>query len=119
QMNEAATPLAPPTNSLAAAVAAAASPNVKLSASPRPAPTPAARATGGKVADAEMRALFDQYVAAKKRCNEDVSKLSYESVARSVAKQVPELMAKHKASTVEFKVVVKDGKAVLKAIPRT
>jgi hypothetical protein len=121
-----------PSDSLAAAVAGAAaagaaSPNVKPVAAPPAAPpkavakpTPlAARAPGGKLADAEMRALYDQYVAAKKRCHEDVSKLSYEAVARSVAKQVPELMAKHNASSVDFKVVVKDGKAVLKAIPRT
>lgn len=86
---------------------------------PRPNAPPAARAPGGKLGDAELRAIYDQYVAAKKRCNEDVSKLSYDAVARSVAKQVPELMAKHKASSVDFKVVVKDGKAVLKAIPRS
>jgi hypothetical protein len=118
---------APPSDSLAAAVeaaaAGAASPTVKpASAAPKAAakPTrPAARAPGGKLAETEMRALYDQYVAAKRRCHEDVSKLSYEAVARSVAKQVPELMAKHHASSVDFKVVVKDGKAVLKAIPRT
>jgi hypothetical protein len=31
---------------------------------------------------------------------------------------VPTLLEKHKASSVDFKVVIKDGKAVLKAIPR-
>jgi hypothetical protein len=119
-------------DSLAAAVAGAAaagpaSRTVKPGAAPPSAPPkavakstpPAARAPGGKLAETEMRALYDQYVAAKKRCHEDVSKLSYEAVARSVAKQVPELMAKHNASSVDFKVVVKDGRAVLKAIPRT
>jgi hypothetical protein len=65
-----------------------------------------------------MRALYDAYVAAKRSCNEDVSKLTYDAVAKSVSKQVPELMTRYKAKSVEFKVEVKDGRAVLKAIPK-
>jgi hypothetical protein len=83
--------------------------------SPRP-PGVAAAAAGG---DPQLRALYDQYIAAKKQCNEDVSRLTYDAVAKSIAKQVPELMTRYKAKRVEFKVEVKDGRAVLKAIPRT
>jgi hypothetical protein len=79
---------------------------------------PAAKATVSGTGDAQIRALYDAYVAAKRSCNEDVSKLTYEAVAKSVAKQVPELMARYKAKSVDFRVEVKDGKAVLKAIPR-
>jgi hypothetical protein len=68
--------------------------------------------------DARMRALYDSYVAAKRSCNEDTSRLSYDVVAKTVSKQIPELMNRFKAKTVEFKVEVKDGKAVLKAIPK-
>ena len=70
------------------------------------------------VSDPQLRALYEAYIAAKKRCNEDVSRLTYEAVAKTVTKQVPELIAKFKAKTVEFKVEVKDGKAILKAIPK-
>jgi hypothetical protein len=35
-----------------------------------------------------------------------------------VSKQIPELMSRYKAKSVEFKVEVKGGKAVLKAIPK-
>lgn len=80
---------------------------------PRPAPTPPPA-----MAEPEMRALFDAYVAAKRSCNEDVSKLSYEALARTVAKQSPEIAARFKAKRVEFKVAVKDGKAVLTAVPK-
>ena len=66
----------------------------------------------------QLRALYDAYVDAKKRCNEDISRLTYDSLAKSVQKQVPELMARFKARSVDFRVEVKDGKAVLKAIPR-
>ena len=33
--------------------------------------------------------------------------------------QVPQLMQKHKAKNIEFKVVIKGGKAVLKAVPHS
>jgi aspartate ammonia-lyase len=66
-----------------------------------------------------MRALYDAYVVAKKRCNEDTSRLTFDSVARSVNKQIPELMTRFQAKAVDFKVVIKDGKAMLKAVPRT
>jgi hypothetical protein len=84
---------------------------------PRPAPpSPTASAKG--LDGAQMRALYTAYIAAKKSCNEDVSRLTYDAVAASVSKQIPELMTRFKATTVEFKVEVKAGKAILKAIPK-
>jgi hypothetical protein len=38
-------------------------------------------------------------------------------VATRIRAQVPELLARHKAKNIEFKVVIKGGKAVLKAVP--
>jgi hypothetical protein len=87
-------------------------------AAPPPARPPPA-AAGPAVGDAQLRAIYDAYVAAKVRCNEDVSRLTFEAVAKSVQKQVPELMAKYKARSVEFKVVIQGGKALLKAVPKT
>lgn len=72
----------------------------------------------GTIPDTKLRAIYDAYVVAKKRCNEDVSKISYEQMAMTLRKQVPELMKQHKAKSVEFKVVIKDGKAVLRALPK-
>jgi len=86
---------------------------------PRPAPPRAAPPLPSGMSEQQLRALYEAYVAAKKRCNEDVSRVSYDALAKSVAKQVPELIAKYKAKTVEFKVVIKDGHAILKAVPRT
>lgn len=84
----------------------------------KPAPHPAAPPPKGGMSDAQLRALYDQYVAAKKSCREDVSKLTYEAVAKTVSKQLPELMTRYKAKSVEFRVEVKEGRAVLKAIPK-
>jgi hypothetical protein len=66
-----------------------------------------------------VRELLAAYIDAKRRCREDVSKVTYEALARTVAKQVPDLMTRYGARAVEFKVVVKDGKALLKAVPKT
>jgi hypothetical protein len=75
---------------------------------------------GAKTAlnDTRLREVYDAYVMAKKRCNEDTSRLSYDSVASTLKKQVPELLKKHNARDVDFKVIIKDGKAVLKAVPK-
>ncbi len=100
--------------------AATSAPEPRSAPSParRPAAAPAAAATFSGTSEPQLRALFSAYVEAKRRCNEDVSRLSYEALAKSVQKQVPELMARIKARSVDFRVEVKDGKAVLKAIPR-
>lgn len=108
-------PAGTPTAGAPTAKAGTATPTVKPAA---PAPGSRPAAGGAAAGDPQLRALYDAYIDAKKRCNEDVSRLTYEAVARSVSKQVPELMAKYKARSVDFKVEVKDGKAVLKAIPK-
>ena len=95
-------------------------PSAAAAAPPRPAPPAAAApAPGSRLGEPQMRELYDAYVAAKKRCNEDVSKLTFDAVSRSVAKQIPEIMQAHKAKAVEFKVVIRDGKARLTAVPKS
>ncbi len=81
---------------------------------PRPQAAPATAA----LSDEKLRTVYDAYVQAKRRCQEDTSKMSYEQVASTLRKQVPELLKQANASAVEFKVVIKDGKAVLKAVPK-
>jgi hypothetical protein len=75
-------------------------------------------ASSGQISEAKMRAIYDAYLMAKKRCNEDTSKLTFESVSQTLKSQVPTLMKQHNAKSVEFKVVIKDGKAVLRALPK-
>jgi hypothetical protein len=70
------------------------------------------------MSDTQLRALHAEYVDAKRRCNEDASKVTVDALARSVAKQLPELVQRFKGRSVEFRVVVKDGRAVLKASPK-
>jgi len=70
-----------------------------------------------QLSDAKLRAVYAAYLEAKRRCGEDVSKLSFEAVASKLRKQVPQILEKHRVSTVEFKILVKGGKAVLRAVP--
>jgi hypothetical protein len=93
---------------------AAAKPASTASTASRP---PAAGAAGG-LTDEKLKAVYDAYVTAKRRNQEDTSKMSFESVAANLRKQVPELLKQHNAKSVEFKVVIKDGKATLKAVPK-
>ncbi len=86
---------------------------------PKVAPQPpAAAAVPGQLSDQKVKAIFDAYVMAKRRCNEDVSKLSLDVLSQTLRKQVPALMKEHNAKSVEFKVVIKDGKAILRALPK-
>lgn len=124
--------LKPVTNPFAQAAAPAGSPKITsgtFPATPRPAVTtppqarpataPAApRAGDGGLSDQKIKAIYDAYVMAKKRCGEDTRALTLDSVSSSLKKQVPELMKQHNAKSVEFKVVIKDGKAILRALPK-
>ncbi|MBK8013269.1 MAG: hypothetical protein IPK13_18185 [Deltaproteobacteria bacterium] len=65
----------------------------------------------------KLRRLYDTYVGARKRCG-DKADLRFEDMAAALRKQVPKLMKETGASSVEFKVVIREGRAVLKALPK-
>ncbi len=111
---------APPTVSAALPTARPSHPPkpVAAQAKPPPARAPGPVGSDGGLNDQKIRAIYDAYVMAKRRCGEDVSKLSLDSVATTLRSQVPTLMKQHNAKSVEFKVVIKDGKAVLRALPK-
>jgi hypothetical protein len=77
---------------------------------PTPAPT---------ISDENLRRLYYTYLRAREQCGESIAGLSYDAVATRIRSQVPTLLEKHRAKSVEFKVVIKGGKAVLKAVPKT
>jgi hypothetical protein len=86
---------------------------------PKPAVAPPRPTDAAVLSDDKVRAIYNAFVSAKKKCNEDVSKLSFDAVAGNLRKQVPQLLKQHNAKSIEFKIVIKDGKAVLKALPKT
>jgi hypothetical protein len=72
----------------------------------------------GELNDKTVGAIYDAYVLAKRRCKEPTKGLTKEALAKSLRKQVPAIMKQHKCKSVEFKVVIKKGKAILKAVPK-
>lgn len=85
-----------------------------------PAPTTMPRpqaAAGDGMSEQRLRQLYDVYMQAKKRTGES-SSLTMEGLRRQIDKQIPAIKEKHKCAAVDFKVVLKDGKAMLKAVPK-
>ena len=79
---------------------------------------PAAASSGApQIPEEKLRRLYDTFMVARRRCGEATDGISFDSVASRIRAQVPQLMQKHKAKNIEFKVVIKGGKAVLKAVP--
>lgn len=72
-----------------------------------------------ELSDAKLRRLYDTYLVARQRTGEPIDGLSFDAIASKIRAQVPVLMQKHNAKRVEFKVVIKGGKAVLKAVPHS
>lgn len=72
------------------------------------------RAGGGSshLSDARLKELHQRYLDARKKTNK--SAVSYEKLERSIRDTEKKLRAKHKGRNVDFDVVVKDGKAIIK-----
>ena len=88
-------------------------------AAKRPAPPPpSSGARGGAGEDARMRKIYDSYVDARRRNNERVDNLRFESIKKTIQKQLPKLQAKHKGKKIDFEVVVRNGKVGLKPVPK-
>lgn len=64
--------------------------------------------------DDPARRVFNELIETKKKLNESTAGLTYESVQKSMQAQTEQLRQTRGAKEVDFKVVVKDGKAFLK-----
>lgn len=87
---------------------------------PRPVVTGPARpapVAGGSMSDQRLQQLYDVYMKAKQRTGEQ-SSLTVDALRKQIEKQIPAIKAKHNCESVDFKVVLKDGKAMLKAVPK-
>ncbi|MHB1846749.1 MAG: MXAN_5187 C-terminal domain-containing protein [Deltaproteobacteria bacterium] len=102
---------------------AAAEPPRRAPAPPPPPPPAAARPSpsgpsSSGLSDDRLRAVYDAYVSARKQCKEPTAGISFEQIAAKLRAQVPEIIEKTRAKAVDFKVVIKDGKATLKAVAK-
>lgn len=82
---------------------------------PARAPEPAARPSG-PLSDTRIREIYQQYVQAKRQCHESTSGITEGSLAKTLQDSANKLQAQHKGRAVDFDVVIKGGKAVLKPV---
>jgi hypothetical protein len=85
---------------------------------PRAAAAPIAAATPPGMDEKQCRDLYARYVRARELVGQSTADLSYEKLVGSLNKQAPSIMKEHGARGVEFNVVVKGDKVILKAKPQ-
>ncbi|MCA9665766.1 MAG: hypothetical protein KC503_09270 [Myxococcales bacterium] len=83
----------------------------------RPAPSPSA-GSDGSLPEPQMRSLYRRLIKAKKICGEDASSVRYDALVKTINRQLPKLKQMHAGRDVEFQVVIRDGRAILKAKPK-
>jgi hypothetical protein len=98
-------------------------PTANVSATPSPSaatPSPSASTPNppGAGDDAKLRAIYQQYIKSRREQNEPVAGITYDKLADSLRSQAQKLKEKHSANRVDYEVVVKDGKTLIKPIVR-
>jgi hypothetical protein len=69
--------------------------------------------------EAELHAVFTEFVETKQQCGEPTEGVTYDKFAEKLRANRATLIAKYSCKTVKFQVYIKDGKAALKATPVT
>jgi hypothetical protein len=87
-----------------------------MGAPPRP-QQPSASASDS-LSEEHMQRIYRRYVEARQRNNERVDNVRYETVARTIKQMVPKFQAKHSGKSIDFDVVVVNGRVGLKPIPK-
>lgn len=85
---------------------------------PARAPAPSGSAPIPGMSEADTRSLYARYIKAREVVGEKSDPMSYDKLLRTLSSQAPKILEQHKASGVEFNVVIKDNKVVLKAKPK-
>jgi hypothetical protein len=85
---------------------------------PRPRPAAARDQAGAGLSEDQMQSIYRRFVRAKEMCGEDTSQVRYDVLARSIGNQLPQIREKYQGRDVDFQVVIRSGRAVLKARPK-
>ena len=73
-----------------------------------------ARVTGAGDED-ELRKVFNSFVAAKRKCGQDVSEGAFEGFKQKLGAQSQQIISSGKGSAVSYRIEVQDGKVAIKA----
>jgi hypothetical protein len=116
----------PPAQRSPAAALPRTAPVVPAVAAPRaPAPAPAAvvrpppaASDEGDLSDGRIRQIYAKYVETKRAAQESTAGVTYEKLATSLRAQASKLKSTHPNRSIDYEVVVKDGKTHLKPVLR-
>jgi len=86
-------------------------------AAPPPKPRPADAARAASLSDERVKALHQKLSALKKE-NREAGQVSFETLAKTLRDAENKLRAQHKDRKIDFEVVVRDGKAIVKPTVR-
>jgi hypothetical protein len=70
------------------------------------------------MSEADVRTLYTKYTKARELVGEKSDASTYPRLLRTLREQAPKIMGQHNAQGVEFGVVIKDKKVILKAKPK-
>lgn len=85
---------------------------------PRPPLPPPAAHPPQQMSEDALRSLYRRFLKAKRMCGEETDSVKYEALERTIQAQLPKLRQKHGGREIEFQVVIRAGRAVLKAKPK-
>jgi hypothetical protein len=83
-----------------------------------PAPPAAAAPSAGDLGDQRLRQIYAKYVETKRSVNESTAGVTYDRLAETLRAQAEKLRQKHPSKSIDYEVVVKDGKTHLKPVLR-
>jgi hypothetical protein len=84
---------------------------------PQQTPAPAMKPPPG-MTDADVNALYANYVKAKQMVGEQAGPGAYGKLLKTINAQAPKIMEQYKSKGVDFTVVVKDNQVIIRAKPK-
>ncbi len=85
---------------------------------PKPPIAPSPAASGSELPDQRIRQIYAKYVEAKRSTQESTAGVTFEKLAASLRAQADKLKSAHPHKSIDYEVVVKDGKTHLKPVLR-
>ena len=96
---------------------AAAAPARPATPQARPSPSAATPGNGSLgLSGDRVRKIYESYVQARRACRESTSNITEGKLEEMLRTSVEKLRSKHTGKSIDFDVVIKDGKAVLKPV---
>ena len=94
--------------------------STRAAAPPPRADPPAAQAApaSGELGDQRLRQIYAKYVETKRSANESTAGVTYDRLASTLRAQAEKLRKQHPSKSIDYEVVIKDGKTHLKPVLR-